>query len=245
MEAGILKYRIDDILRQCENRSRPQFLGFLTPEEQSVSRSILKHSENCMFFGDYEDAERVFVGVFPDFLQPDAAHFPLTAITFKFREQDNLSHRDFLGAVLGLGLRRETVGDILIEKGRAVMFVSDDVCPFILNELRLVGRTGVTLMRGFMGELPSASVKAEQSFTVASLRLDCIVAALCGVSRSTAEELIEDGRVSVNSVFTEKTTRQISLGDKITVRGSGKFTVKDIGGTTKKGRVKIIIEKYV
>lgn len=245
MEAGILKYRIDDILRQSENHSRPQFLGFLTPEEQSEALLYLKQRGNFLLYGGYNDAERAFLGIFPEFITPDISAFPIKAITFKFREQDNLSHRDFLGSVLALGIKRETVGDILVESGRAVMFVNADICYFVLNNLRVVGRVGVTLQSGFAGELPNASIKAEVGVTVASLRLDCMVAAVCSVSRGTAEEMVESGRVSVNSVITERTTRQINTGDKVTVRGVGKFTLKEVGGTTKKGRMKIIIEKYV
>jgi RNA-binding protein YlmH len=85
----------------------------------------------------------------------------------------------------------------------------------------------------------------EQSLTVASERLDCIVAAVCGTSRNTAEEMLENSLVSLNSVITRKGTAKVSEGDKITVRGYGKFYIKSIGGTTKKGRLKITTQKYI
>ena len=245
MKSDILSERIEDILRQSENHSRPQFIGFLSGEETSAALIKTKNDPRFMFFGGYTDAERVCLGAFPEYLDPSPEHFPIEAITFTFREQDLLSHRDFLGAVLALGIERQTIGDILVTKGRAVMFVSRDVCDFILNELRLVGRTGVMLTRGIMGELPDIAELQEISFTVASLRLDCIVSAVCNISRGAATELIEGGRVSLNSVITEKVTKSLCEGDKITVRRSGKFILKNIGGTTKKGRLKIIIDKYV
>ena len=245
MKSDILTERIDDLLRQSENHSRPQFLGFLRPEEVSSALTVLSRNPRCMLYGGYEEAERLFLGVFPDFMEPSSDYFPIDAITITFREQDTLTHRDFLGAVLSLGIERQTIGDILVEKGRAVMFVNRDVSDFILNELRLVGRVGVTLEKGFFGQLPCASRLCEQSFTVASLRLDCVVAAVCNVSRGTAVELIEGGKVSVNSVITEKITRVLTQEDKITVRSNGKFKIKNLGGETKKGRLKIIIDKYV
>lgn len=245
MEPKAVEYRVNDILKQCENNKKPYFFGFLTPEEQSVAITALCGFKNYLIYGGSENAERAYLGVFPEGINPEASFFPVKAITFEFRRQYKLSHRDFLGAVLGLGLKRETVGDIFIESGRAVVFVSKEVYGFIMQHLTCVGKVGVTLYGTPPEKLPGTLPREAITVTVASLRIDCLVAALCGVSRNTAEELIADGRVALNSVIVKKATRQVNTGEKITVRGIGRFVLVNINGTTKKGRIKAEIEKYV
>lgn len=245
MDSVFFESRIADAVSICQKNGRPQFLGFLNDTEKSIAAAFCKTRPNCMLFGGYDDADRVLFGVFPDYIKISEEAFSIKALTFSFRAVDKLSHRDFLGAILALGLSRETVGDILIEEGRAVAFLSGAAEKLVLSEIKKVGSKGVSVAKGYSGRLPSKGVLTEQSFTVASCRLDCVVAAVCSVSRTTAEELIDEAVVALNSVITKKATAKVSEGDKITVRGYGKFHVTNIGGTTKKGRLKIIIQKYI
>ena len=244
MEPKFLKERLFSLLRQSEAANKPQFLGFLSEEEAALAKNQLGSLSGLMFFGGYEDADRVYLGAFPENITPSEKAFPIASITVTYRTQDVLSHRDFLGAVLALGVKREAVGDILIESGRAVIFLSPSVARLISEELRIVGRVGVKISEGFSLPLPDASNRVALSITVSSLRLDCVVAAICSVSRNTANELIAEKRVSVNSLLCEKPTKAVALGDKITVRGTGKFTVSALDGETRKGRIKIKIHKY-
>ena len=137
MDVGLLNSRADDLVSLCDKTGVPKFMGFLRPEEASLvaastAQTGLKHT----FFGGYEDAERVFFGVFPDWCDINTALFPITALTITFREQDVLSHRNFLGTFMSLGITRESVGDILIEKGRAVAFFKTEVADYILSQLK-------------------------------------------------------------------------------------------------------------
>ncbi len=236
METEILIARINDTAEICRRTSRPKFLGFLTAEESILATKILeKTSVSFDFFGGYDDAERVMLGCIPEYFS--SRNFPIEAITFIFRECDTLTHRDFLGSLMGLGLKRESIGDILIEKGRAVAFVSNEVSNYIISQLERVGRVGVEVKIGFEGELPQKAKMQSASVTVASERLDCIVSALASVSRNSAAQMILSGLVSINSLPCEKATKSINAGDAVTIRGKGKFFVTDIDGRTRKNRI--------
>lgn len=244
MDTALFKVRILNLKNQCEISGKPQFLGFLSEEERVFAENVLSRTDNFMFFGGADNAARTVLALFPKEIRCGEKAFPITAITLKFRPQDKPGHRDFLGAVLALGIKREAIGDILIGEGKAVLFAADSVAKLILSELKTVGKIGVKAEKGFSGELPSASDRIETTATVSSLRIDCILAAICSCSRNTANELLSEKRVSVNSVICEKATKILAAGDKITVRGKGKFTLKQVNGETRKGRLKITIQKY-
>ena len=242
MESDIIVSRVRDMLYRAENDGTVQFLGFLREEEALVA--LAAANKNAFLYGGYDNAERTFLCIYPDWLERDDIEFPITALTFKYRKSDTLAHKDFLGALMSLGIKRETVGDILITEGKAVVFLASDIAGYVINELHTIGRVGVSVCRGIEGELPCASKKQTIRSTVASLRLDCVVAALCNLSRNSADELLRDGRVMLNSIITEKATKTISVGDKLTVRGYGKYVVTSTEGVTRKGRSVIVIEKY-
>lgn len=244
MESEIFEARIHDTADICERTSRPKFLGFLSREEAVLAGKIIeKRNVRHRFFGGYEDAERLVLGCFPEW--DEEQNFPIVAVTFAFRKEDKLSHRDFLGSLMGLGLTRESVGDILVEEGRAVAFLLEDISEFVFSQIEKVGRTGVAVTKGFVLPLPQKSEVSESNCTVASERLDCVVAALCNLSRNTAAEKIAEGLVSVNSVITEKTTKTVTSGDAVTVRGKGKFIIDSIDGKTRKNRIVLKYKKYV
>lgn len=244
MESDILLSRVRDAVRLCETDGAPKFVGFLRPEETALVLPSLQNRANHCFFGGYEGAERCFLGVFPDWAEIDTSVFPIVPITFSFRHCDKLTHRDFLGSLMALGITREKIGDILIESGRAVVFCAREVSRFILTQINCVGRVGVTLSEGCTEPLPQMSERVQVSNTVASLRLDCVVAAVTKTSRGTAADLIGEQKVSINSVVCQKVTREVATGDKITVRGYGKFSVVSTEGVTKKGRTVLITETY-
>lgn len=243
MDNNLLLARIDDLKQQCEKTNSPKFLGFLTTDEVSMVIKHLKFGDKYQLFGGYEDAERVVIGVLPDWC--DKPTFPITPITFTYRECDTLAHRDFLGALMALGINRETVGDILIGPGRAVAFVYRDVAKFILTQIDKIGNVGVSLTEGFYEPLPQCSKKQSFTVTVASLRIDCVVSALCNISRKEAAKKIVDGYVSVNSVGINKLTTLINAQSKIVVRQKGKFQIISCDDYSKKGRIILKYVKYV
>ena len=243
MDVKLLPARINDLKEIVRKSNSPKYMGFLNPEETSIAIKCFKQGEKYKLFGGYEDAERVMLGVLPDWCESPV--FPIKAISFKFRECDSLSHRDFLGTLMALGITRETIGDILVENGRAVVFATDDVAKFILTQVNKVGNVGVTLNEGYAESLPSLGIKQEFSVTVASTRVDCVIAAICNMSRNGAAEKITDGLVSVNSICVTKPTLIIHEGDKISIRQKGRFQIISHNGYSKSGRIILKYNKYV
>lgn len=141
-EDKLFEAKIEDCLRLGEKR--PAFLGFLDLSERAYAEEYLRrvHAENYRFFGGFPEAERTVLGVFPDYMEPLDEEFPVTGLTVKFRRQDALSHRDFMGSFLAQGVVRASLGDILAEEGRAVLFVKTELAPHFLSQIDKIGRVG-------------------------------------------------------------------------------------------------------
>lgn len=244
METDLLRDRLYDTANISERTNKPKFLGFLSEEQSVFARNILEKLDcSYEFYGGYDEAQRVMLGCLPEWV--NEAEFPITAVTAEFRKVDKLTHRDVLGSLMALGLKRETVGDILVEEGRAVVFLCSENADYVIGQISKIGRVGVTLKKGYEHPLPKVGEMVEQRVTVASERLDCVVSALIGVSRNKATEKIEQSLVTLNSVVTEKVTAKVTDGDIVSVRSRGKFFVESIQNKTKKDRLILKYKKYV
>lgn len=243
MDNELLPARVKDLANICDKTNTPKFLGFLTPSEVAIAVKHLGKGERYRLFGGYEGAERVFLCFLPEWC--DEVTYPITAFSFKYRRCDTLTHRDFLGALMSLGIARETIGDILVEQGRAVVFVHNDISQFVFTQISKIGNVGVSVAEGFDAPLPQRGTKQEFVTTVASTRLDCVVSAICGISRKASSDIISEGLVSVNSICCEKSTLTITSGDILAVRHSGRFEITDCDGYSKKGRVILKYNKYI
>lgn len=238
--------RIDDLISQNLSRFKPQFLGFLDEHQVQLARDylVLLRNGNFRFFGGTDGAERCYLGIdaFSEIADND---FPITALAFSYRKQDLLSHRDFLGSLMGLGITRESVGDILVSEGKTIIFVSEKTGNFVLSQLQKVGRVGVKIK-----QVENSDVAIQKKFeivqgTVASLRLDCIVSLICATGRKESKDLILGKTVSLNHQICQNIAKDILQGDKISVRGYGKFILEEIGNPTKKGRIHIKIKHLI
>lgn len=246
LDDNLLEAKADDALRCAQSGKAARYIGFLDERQAAHIRSILKNRafKNYMFWGGFSEAERVVFGVFPDYLQPSEEAFPVLGVTVAFRKQDALQHRDFLGAFLALGLTRETLGDILVEDGRAVFFVRKEVSGVLLNGVQKVGRVGVSIQAGFQEPLPSAHRFKDVSGVVASPRLDCLVALLAGLSREKAAGLICSGLVMADHEVFQEPSFPVKEGMNLSIRGTGRFVIDRLGPMTKKGRLNIAGRKY-
>ncbi len=244
MEEKVLLPRFEDALENCFRKDIPIFLGFLSEGETARAIEFFgKTKSNISFYGGFEGALRRYLCVCPDWCEN--VKFPISAVTFSYRKQDKLSHRDFLGSIMALGITREKVGDILIQDGRAVVFLCEDIAEFVKNEIVKVGRVGVSASFGYEEPLPELGKKVELSTTISSNRLDCVISAICDKSRNKAQEIIENSYVSVNSFLIEKPTKCIFDGDVISVRKTGRFNIVSITDISKKGRIILKYEKFV
>lgn len=245
MELQLLTARVFDAINISRSQGRFKAVGFLSEEEAAVATRIAmgEKAEFCLF-GGYDDALRVMFIAMPDWAEDLVGFDIITPVTFTFRECDKPSHRSFLGTLMSLGITRETVGDILIENGRAVAFLSKDIARFVLEQITKVGGVGVTLKEGFEAPLPTSGELVQFSATVASTRLDSVVSAVIGTSREKAKSLILESLVLKNNIQQDKITATVSCGDKITVRGYGRFIVDECEQQTKKGRIILKYSKY-
>ncbi len=245
---ALLRSRVEDALSLCERRNMPVFYGFLDEAEQQLARSLLRaYDAACVsFYGGHDEAERRILGIFPAYMPPDKAAFPLVRLVLSYRVQSRpLTHRDFLGTLLSLGVKRETVGDILCGDGLAVVFLREEIAPFVREQMTKVGGVGVTLREDYAGPLPAAHTYRPLEDTVASARLDAIVKALARTSREQAASLIVGGMVSLNHTVTEDVSHRVEAPCTVSVRGVGRFVVDRLGPLTKKGRLVLTARKCI
>ena len=238
-EDGLLFARLEDAVQLSEAHSCPRFVGFLDERQRAAAEARLKRRAgvSVRFFGGHEEAERTLCGVFPDFIEPEEALFPITALAIRYREGVSLTHRDFLGALLSCGVRREKIGDILCGDGLAVAFVDEEIAPFLCDQLSAVKAEGVRVTAGYDGELPAARQYRTIQDTVASPRLDAVVKACVGLSREAAAQTIAAGLVSLNHRVCQSASASVCAGDCLSIRGKGRYLVDAIGPPTKKGRL--------
>lgn len=171
-----------------------------------------------------------------DDVQPE---FPISALEFRYRNCDKLNHRDFLGVLMSLGIERETVGDILVDDGRTIVFVKSDLKYYIVSQISKIGNVGVKIYDADLSKLPKGRGTEELSLVVSSLRLDNIVAAVAGMSREKTKSFILTGNVSLNYIQTMNISQQTVAGDVLIIRGKGKYILNAVMGETKKGRIRI------
>ena len=148
--------RIQDMVNVCTQKCVPKFTAFLDESQVfAASRYLEKNAVcGCCFWGGYPGAKRQMLGVFPEYMEPSGEHFPIAAFTITYRAVDKLSHRDFLGSLMALQIKREAVGDILVSDGICSLFTTDKVAPLVLSEIQKIGRTGVKIEQDTVGRLP-------------------------------------------------------------------------------------------
>lgn len=231
--------KLDDAVFLCRKRAKAYFLSFLSERKQALARQHLNTLgfDNFEFFGGYDGAERQVLGLFPY----EVEDFPVKALEFSFRKNDKLTHRDFLGALMSLGIERETVGDILVEDGRCVVFVKSEISDYITYQIFKIGNTGVKIRDANTDSLPKGRGFEEKDYTVSSLRLDAVVAAVTGLSREKTKSYILSGNVSRNFVCCQNVSQTMMEKDTFTIRGKGKFVLNGVLGETKKHRIRISI----
>ncbi len=246
-EDRVLFARIYDRLVGAEQKNIPGITCFLSPREQVLTKRMLPHME-LHFFGGSPQAERNMACWLPEYLDeswllgPDS---PVAAVRASYFQQDQLTHRDFLGSLMGCGIKRETVGDIYVGKGTCDFLVTKEILPYVLDNLISAGRTKLHVEQISLDELavPQITVK-EYRDTVSSLRLDAIVGSGFHMARGKASALIETGKVSLNDLPCIKPDKLLAEGDKVSCRGFGKLILAQVGGKTKKDRISIVIEQY-
>ena len=222
---------------------------FLTLRELDMTRYLFGDMEGLCSFGGYQDAERQMLVYLPEYLDETALTeegSPVVCLRATFYEGDSPSHRDFLGALMGSGIAREVVGDICVSKGSCDFFVTEDIAPYILQNFTGAGRTKLHLEAIPLSQVIIPEPETQQiKDTLASLRLDSVIATGFRIGRSLAAQYICAGKAAINGLPCEKPDKAVEEGAKISVRGLGKIKLTVVNGQTKKGRISVVIDRYV
>lgn len=250
-EERMLLARCLDRAVQANARNILTATDFLSPAQQAQASDLLHAAgipeTTYVRWGGYDGAERAVFLFLPDWLEPEDApgQSPLRCLRAAFREEEGLTHRDLLGSLMGMGIVREKVGDILVSPDGADLMVLDTVADFLTQSWASAGRAKLTVT-----EIDPACIHIpvlryeERRDTVSSLRLDAVCSTGFRMARGKAADLIESGRVQLNWRACVKPDKPVSAGDTVSGRGFGKFELTEVGAPTKKGRIPIIVKCY-
>ena len=247
-EDRLLLARLYDKLNHGAEREIFSCTAFLSPREQAMVKKLLPHVP-LVFFGGCDGAERCMACYVPEYLPEDyltSEDGPAAAVRAVYYEKDALTHRDFLGSLMGAGIKRETVGDIYVSEGSCDFLVTREILPYLLQNFLSAGRTKLHVEQIALTDVsvPEQKTKMVRD-TVPSLRLDGIVSSGFSISRGKAADYIAAGKCELNYAPCMKGDKQTAEGDVITVRGLGKIRLETIGGNTKKGRIAIEITRFL
>lgn len=251
----ILLAQILDKVEMTENKNKIEHTDFLDLAQIELVQKFIKKIkiENYMSYGGFEQAERKMFVIYPEKFNSSVVQKNLSSIVQIVRIElpDDLkgkyTHRDYLGAVVKLGVRREKVGDIIVDRDGADIIVDKDISKFLIENLGSLTRfSKSTITVENIDDLRTVEIRKEElDIIVSSLRMDNVISELARCSRNKALDIINMERVFVNFQCETKKTKQIKPGDMITIRGKGRFFIKELVGQTRSGRSIIKIEKFV
>lgn len=258
-ETRNLERRFVELSRTAFQRDIVTYTDFLNLNEQNILHTLPKDMLYTQYisFGGYETAERRMTAFIPEALYlrcgnnpilPADLDYPFCAVRIRplnERFSETLTHRDYLGAVLNLGVDRSRTGDIIPGEKEALIFVHNDIAGLILDELARIRHTSVMTERIELGNIDYSTQYQEVRGTVASVRLDSLLALAFTGSRSKLSGLIESARVYVNGRLITSNGYQPEEGDIISVRGMGKFRYEGCGGRSRKNRLTVTVSKYI
>lgn len=248
MVNDLLLPKLRDILRRAEKSQYPESTLFLDPAMQISAKIEAERvrSLKWRFEGGHPDAERQIMQVWPDWMDEDI-DIPIVLIRVEWNEKFSApSHRDILGALMGLGIKREVIGDIFAGSGYGVIIVHEDISAYIAANLQKVGFATVKTEICRLGEFDFPEPEMDEFIkNVASVRLDSMTAAAFNLSRSSAAAAISRDMIKLNHIPINKVNTKCSMGDLISMRHEGRVRFIEILGTTAKGRIKIKLGKFV
>lgn len=248
-EDKLLLAKIWDKINAGMRRNIPANTAFLSPRELEMAQYLFGDQPGLFRFGGYPDAQRQILCYLPEYLSFESLYdedSPVVCLRASFYEADDPSHRDFLGALMGIGISRETVGDICIGKESCDFFVTSEIAPYVLQNFLSAGRARLHLQAIplIQADIPEPEVKQIRD-TLASLRLDSVISSGFRIGRNLAVQYISAGKAAIDGLPCEKPDKLINADSSVSVRGLGKIKLVSINGQTKKGRISVVINRYV
>lgn len=248
----LITARIEDKISQCRDGYYVTSTGLLDTHEQALAIAALRHAAGVRTFmyGGYDEAERRMLVCVPRDLplnDEEAAEGLLRVLRVRLPAiSRELSHRDYLGSLLGLGIDRRLTGDILVRPDGADILIVPGIEEFLLKELHRIGSVEVKTEAVSAGELiiPVERVEFIKD-SVSSVRLDSIVSSAFRISRGKAAEAVRRGLVSVDHAECVKPDAAVHEGSSIVLKGKGKAVLEETGGESRKGRIRIVIKRYI
>ena len=247
-EEELLAKRMVDLSRQAQQKSAVLFSEFLNLNELNIfNQEISNLYSSYEIFGGYALSERQMIAFIPDALcytwNYPIACLKISPVNQKFAE--TLTHRDVLGSLMSLGIERSKLGDILVDDTESYVFCQEQLVSFFITELTRIRHTMINIQRIEPEELEIQPKTEVIRQTITSTRLDCIIACICNISRSQANQWIKGGKIFINNRAILQPAAECSPGELISVRSVGRFRFLEVLGETRKGRLKIQYEKYI
>lgn len=240
--------KIAELIEYVKSGRGFRFSNFLDLHQRSIVSEIINYEKfnSVSFFGGYDNAERVIALFSSEEYSGDKTRFPISVLKISYYKEDKPGHRDILGALIALGIKRETIGDIVKTSDSYIVFVREQLRDYIIQNFTKAGRYIIKCseISDFNPDEIIAEYK-EIKDTVSSNRADCVISSICGISRSESSHLIKSGLVFVNSANIYDVTYNIKDGDIISVRGYGKYKIDSFGSLSRKNRIFINAKKYI
>lgn len=238
----IFMARLKEVVSQCHY---PYYFDFLDVHHQSLAETYLNNKPvSYLLWGGYEDAERQMLCIYPDDYHEDDLFWPIRLCMISV--QFPCSHRHVLGALMGLGIERDCIGDILVHKNSVQFLFVDRLEEFIGFSLTKLKGYDIRKEFGDTSQLTPIPIQVKQMRIVAaSLRADGVIAKIWGMSRRDAQRAIKQQRFRINGKPVLKESYPIVSGDILSLRGKGKACVAGLEGKTKKGNTVLMVEKYI
>ncbi len=247
-EDRLLLAKLWDKIQSGIRKNIPAHTGFLSPREVQLARYLFGKEPGLFVFGGHPASERNMYVYLPEYLDEGwlmREDSPAVCLRASFYKSESPTHRDFLGALMGCGITRESVGDILVGENSCDFFVTAEIAPYILENFESAGRVSLKLSQISLQDVSLPEQKySEVKDTLSSLRLDSVLSAGFRISRGVAGEYIAAGKAAIDGLPCEKPDKTIAEGAKLSVRGLGKIKLSQVGGITKKGRISVVLHRY-
>lgn len=255
-EDKLLISKMLDKMKLSQTKNSIEYLDFLDLYEQQLLQKIMKQEkiENNLLHGGIEKAERKILLFYPNKLSELTSQnflkiLPIKCIRINLPKDmyGKYNHRDYLGGLMKLGIKREKIGDILVFENGADILILEEIENFLMNNITSLTRFSKAKIEIInLRDIREKKInKKEIKIIVPSLRIDAVISEAIHTSRGKAEELLQEGRIFLNYEQTTKGTKQIKEKDILTIRGKGKFEIEKIEGQTRNGRIKMLINQFV